>query len=354
MGSDVNLLDPIHFEGERVKKSAGNPRLIRSGVPAVGAVFAAALGGWDTVPAQEFAVPTGSAVVELREGITDRELATGTRVVMLGTGTPIPDAYRAGSSVAVIHKGEAYLFDAGSGAVRNATAARYKYDIPTLYPSEICCLFLTHMHSDHTLDFVELNFMLWWRRREPLLAFGPTGLEEMADAMVAMMQPDIRIRTSGNQPVMVADSYRPVVTEVSEGLVFEKEDLRIEAFDVMHGDIKPAFGYRVTTDDLTIVISGDTAYSEKLREMATGADILLHEYISEEGLLRTSKAFQAYHKSSHTTTTDLGRLAAAAQPGLLVLYHGLHYGMPERDALAEVRSVYDGEVVLADDLDVFP
>ena len=88
--------------------------------------------------------------------------------------------------------------------------------------------------------------------------------------------------------------------------------------------------------------------------MAAGADILLHEYISEEGLLRNSEAFQAYHKSSHTTTTDLGRLAAAAQPGLLVLYHGLHYGMPERDALGEVRSVYDGEVVLADDLDVFP
>ena len=183
-----------------MKKSARNRHLIWPGVPAVGAVFAAALGGWDTAPAQDSAVPTNSAAIELREGITDRELATGTRVVMLGTGTPIPDAYRAGSSVAVIHKGEAYLFDAGSGAVRNATTARYKYDIPSLYPSEICCLFLTHMHSDHTLDFVELNFTLWWRRREPLLAFGPTGLEEMTDAMVAMMQPDIHIRTSGNQP----------------------------------------------------------------------------------------------------------------------------------------------------------
>ena len=89
-----------------------------------------------------------------------------------------------------------------------------------------------------------------------------------------------------------------------------------EAFDAMHGDIKPAFGYRVTTDDLTVVISGDTAFSEKLQEMAAGADILLHEYISEEGLLRNSEAFQAYHKSSHTTTTDIGRLdAAALDPG---------------------------------------
>ena len=329
-------------------------RVARAPRPALAALLAATLAGWKTAPAQDFAVPTQSAIVELREGITDRELAAGTQVVVLGTGTPIPDAYRAGSSIAVIHKGEAYLFDLGAGAVRKAATARYKYDIPSLYPSEICCVFLTHLHSDHTLDFLELNFTLWWRRREPVLAFGPTGLAEMADAMVAMMQPDIRIRTSGTQPVMASSSYRPVVTEISEGVIFEQDDLRIEAFDVMHGDIEPAFGYRVTTDDLTVVISGDTAYSEKLQEMATGADILLHEYISEEGLLRNSEEFQAYHKSSHTTTTDLGRLAAAAQPGLLVLYHGLHYGMPERDALDEVRAVYDGEIVLADDLDVFP
>ena len=333
-----------------MNESVRNGHLHRSG----GLLLAAALAVGQAASGQDFAVQPDSAVVELREGITEKELATGTRVVVLGTGTPIPDANRAGSSIAVIHRGEAYLFDAGSGAVQNATKARYKYDIPSLYPSEICCVFLTHMHSDHTLDFLELNFTLWWRRREPLLAFGPTGLEEMADGMVAMMQPDIRIRTSGTQPVMAANSYRPVVTEISEGVVFQQDDLRIEAFDVMHGDIEPAFGYRVTTDDLTVVISGDTAYSEKLREMATGADILLHEYISEEGLLRNSEAFQAYHKSSHTTTTDLGRLAAAAQPGLLVLYHGLHYGMPERDALDEVRAVYDGEVVLADDLDIFP
>lgn len=323
------------------------------------ALSAACLAGCEDAPGDRsapagFAMPVDSAIVELREGITERELTTGTKVVILGTGTPIPDAHRAGPSVAVVHKGEAYLFDAGAGAVRNAATARYKYDIPSLYPTEICCLFLTHMHSDHTLDFAELNFTMWWRRREPLLAFGPTGLVEMSDAMVAMMQPDIRTRTSGDQPVMSGASYRPVVTEITEGVIFEQDDLRIEAFNVPHGDIKPAFAYRVTTDDLTIVISGDTAYSENLQAMATGSDILVHEFISNEGLLRNSEAFQAYHKRSHTTATDLGRLAAAAEPGLLVLYHGLHYGLPERNALDEVRSVYKGKVVLANDLDIFP
>ncbi len=101
-------------------------------------------------------LPTESGIVEMRTGPTNAELATETEVIVLGTGTPIPDAYRAGPSIAVIHKGEAYLFDVGAGAVRNATHARYKYDIPSLYPTAICCVFLTDLHSDHMLDYGEL------------------------------------------------------------------------------------------------------------------------------------------------------------------------------------------------------
>lgn len=300
-----------------------------------------------------FAAPVASATVEVREAISNAELNAGTKVVMLGTGTPIPDAYRAGPSVAIIHKGEAYLFDAGSGAVQNATTARYRYDIPSLYPTEICCVFLTHLHSDHTLDFVELNFTMWWRRRDRLLAFGPAGLQEMVDGMLAMMGPDRRGRETSRQPIVGQEIYRPVVAEISAGVVFEKDDLVVEAFAVPHGDMRPAFGYRITSDDLTVVISGDTAYSEKLQEMSSGADILIHEVISSEGLSRTSERFQASHRISHTTATDVGKLAAHATPGLLVLYHGLFYGTEESGVLDEVGLVYDGDAVLADDLDVF-
>ena len=115
----------------------------------------------------EFAISLPSARIEAREIPTHREMQTGTKVVVLGTGTPIPDAHRAGPSIAVIHKGNSYLFDAGAGAVRQATIARYLYDIPSLYPSQICCVFLSHLHSDHTLDLSELAHTLWWRRRNP-------------------------------------------------------------------------------------------------------------------------------------------------------------------------------------------
>ncbi len=73
---------------------------------------------------ETFTVSLPSAVVEFRDGPSVEELSSETKVVVLGTGTPVPDPHRAGSSIAVIHKGEAYLFDVGAGAVQNATVAR--------------------------------------------------------------------------------------------------------------------------------------------------------------------------------------------------------------------------------------
>lgn len=302
---------------------------------------------------EPFAKVVPSAVIEIRDEPSQVELDKATQVVMLGTGTPIPDAHRAGSSIAVIHKGEAYLFDIGAGAIQNAITARYKYDIPSLYPSQICCVFLTHMHSDHTMDYSELAATLWWRSRAPLSAWGPVGLEQMTNGMVEMMAPDTALRTGGSQPVQDSEAHKIRVTEIDEGIVFQKDDLTVEAFAVNHGKIKPAYGYKITTADTSIVISGDTAYSEKLLEKSRGVDLLFHEVISDSGLAGNTEFWQNYHKSSHTLASELGKLASQAKPGLLVLYHGLFYGVPEAVIVDEVNATYNGEVVLADDLDIF-
>ena len=88
-------------------------------------------------------------------------------------------------------------------------------------------------------------------------------------------------------------------------------------------------------------------------EKSRGVDILIHEAISDSGLATTSEFWQAYHTTAHTKASDLGPLAAEAKPGLLVLYHGIYYGVPESNLLDEVRSTYDGKVVVANDLDVY-
>jgi ribonuclease Z len=276
-----------------------------------------------------------------------------TTVVILGTGTPVPDASRSGPGVAVIYNGKAYVFDAGGGMVQRAIEASSRLGIEELYPTRIEHLFITHLHSDHTLDYAELAATLWWRRETQLKAWGPKGLAEMTQGMYEMMAKDIALRTSGNQPVVNPEYYKVDVTEITAGVVLEDGEVVVEAFEVPHGDITPAFGYRVTTPDKTIVISGDTSYSEKLIEMATGADVLVHEVISGEGIATLSEFWQQYHGGAHTTTSKLAALASKARPDLLVLYHVLFYGASEESVLAEVRAGYDGEVVMADDLDVF-
>ena len=304
-------------------------------------------------PDAEFARVVPSATIEVRAGPSQAELDAPTQIVVLGTGTPVPDARRAGTSIAVIHKGEAYLFDIGAGSVRNATLARYKYDIPSLYPSLICCVFFTHLHSDHTADYVELAYTLWWRRDRNLRVWGPKGLQALTDGMYAMMEPDRLLRTGGKQPLPLPDTYKVDVAEISDGMVFDKDGMTVEAFSVNHGGMKPAYGYRIVTEDKTIVISGDTAYSDKVAEMSRGADILFHEVISDEGLERVRPDYQPYMRNSHTTASDLARLASNARPDLLVLIHVLFYGMPEDFIVEEVRRNYDGKVVLANDLDRF-
>lgn len=297
--------------------------------------------------------PLSALVEKPTDQPTQAELNKPTQVIVLGTGTPIPDAYRAGPSIAVVHKGKSYLFDVGAGTIRRAVEARYKYDIPSLYPSHIDHVFITHMHSDHVLDFVELSQTLWWRRKNQLNAFGPTGLLNMSNHMEKMMSADIETRLSSVQPVPNPEGFHVIATEISDGVVFEGPGIEIEAFTVPHGDIKPAFGYKIVTEDLSIVISGDTAASDIIREKAQGVDLLFHEVISDQGLLKNSEFWQKYHKAAHTGAIDVGKIAADAQPKKLVLYHGLYYGTEEHLVVNEVSTVFKGEIVLANDLDIF-
>ncbi|WP_201574496.1 MULTISPECIES: MBL fold metallo-hydrolase [Psychrobacter] len=277
-----------------------------------------------------------------------------TRVIMLGTGTPVPNAERAGSGLAIIYDNEAYLFDAGHGTVQRAIQAWKTMNAPELNPPMIKHVFLSHLHSDHTMDYSELAATYWWRRENRLNAYGPKGLQDMTNGYYEMQKLDIDLRTGGNQPVSDPTMYKVAVNEIpKDGIVFDNNNVTVEAFSVNHGDIEPAYGYKITTPDKTIVFSGDTTYSETLTEKAKGVDILIHEVISEKGWKALTPDWQAYHHSSHTLTSELAKIANKAKPNLLVLTHVLHYGAPIETAYSEIKALYNGEVVLANDLDEY-
>ena len=275
-----------------------------------------------------------------------------TQIVMLGTGTPIPDPDRMGPSVAVIVDSVPYIFDAGTGIVRRAVAAR-RAGVAGLGLPALQRVFLTHLHSDHTLGLADLLFTPWIQGRTvPLEVYGPPGTRRFVNGIIDGNDEDIRERlASPGGPS--ANGWKANVHEIVEGVVYKDARVTIRAFAVPHSEWKYAFGYRIETPDRTIVISGDTRPSPAIGAACNGCDVLIHEVYSDSGFASIPAARQKYHAQAHTSATALGEIAASARPKLLILTHLLFFGASEDRLLAEVRSKFSGNVVLARDLQVF-
>ncbi|MCZ6683108.1 MAG: MBL fold metallo-hydrolase [Planctomycetota bacterium] len=278
--------------------------------------------------------------------------APATQVILLGTGTPNADPDRSGPAVAVVVNETPYLVDCGPGIVRRAAAAK-RNGVTGLDAPNLERVFITHLHSDHTLGLPDLIFTPWVLGRDtPLEIYGPPGTSEMAEHLVAAYRQDIRIRIDGLEPAN-PNGYQVNVHEIEPGIVYRDDNVIVKAFPVRHGSWKHAFGYRFETADRTIVISGDTAPCQSLIDHAEGCDILIHEVYSAKAFKERPPEWQRYHAAFHTSTKELAEIATQVRPGLLVLTHQLFWGKTEADLLAEVRESYDGPVVSGRDLDKY-
>lgn len=281
-------------------------------------------------------------------------LALQSSVIILGTGTPNADPERSGPAVAVVANGTAYIVDAGAGIMRRAAAAAAKYQIPGLGAKAIGVVFLTHLHSDHTIGLADVIHTGWVAEREaPLRLYGPRGTKDMAKHLTQAYQRDIKVRTEGDQP-HTRDGWRVLANDIAPGVVYRDSNVTVSAIPVPHTNWDQAFGYRFETRDKVFVISGDTRSTEVLADACNGCDVLVHEAYSPEKLKLRTPDWQKYHTGSHTSTAELAALAGRARPKLLVLYHQLYWGATDEDLLAEVRSGYAGPAVSARDLDRFP
>ncbi|MEO8448357.1 MAG: MBL fold metallo-hydrolase [Gemmatimonadota bacterium] len=281
--------------------------------------------------------------------------AQSAQVVMLGTGTPHPDPERSGPALAVVAGGRAYLVDAGAGIVRRAVEAAGAKQIAALQPASLDIVFITHLHSDHTIGLPDLIHTPWVAERPgPLRVFGPPGIKKMMEHLTKAWSEDIRIRTKGPQP-STPEGWKVVVQEIKPGVVFQDSNVTVTAFAVSHTNWKYAFGYRFESKDRRIVISGDARPSESVVRACDGCDVLVHEVYSVERLKARVPEWQRYHQGSHTSTTELAALATRARPKLLVLYHQLYWGATDDDLLNEMRAAgYQGPVRAGRDLEVYP
>ena len=242
--------------------------------------------------------------------------------------------------------GRVFLVDAGAGVERQMAAAHLPINGPT-------ALFITHLHSDHTLGLADVILTSWvMQRRGSLHAYGPPGLRAMVDHLLAAYAVDMKARTEGLEHETLDDS-RVSVQEIAPGVVYDSAGVKITAFRVEHGSLV-AFGYRFDTPGRVVVISGDTRPSEELVKASAGADVLVHEVYSAAHLKPEQRPggadWPAYMRSLHTSDVELGQLAERIHPRLLVLTHIIRMGATDGEILAAVRQNFKGEVVMGKDL----
>ena len=289
--------------------------------------------------------------------------ASQTQVVLLGTGTPLPDPERAGPCTAIVVNGTPYLVDLGTGVVRRAAAARNK-SVKALEPINLKIGFITHLHSDHTLGVADVLLTPWvMGRKEPFELYGPPGTRAMAERILTAYEVDIKNRTNGPEHSN-RNGYKVNAHDIKPGLVYKDQNVAVTAFAVPHGDLQ-AYGYRFETPDRTIVISGDTKPSEAIVENCHGCDVLVHEVYTQASFNLVSAEWKQYRLAYHTSSKELGEIATKAKPGLLILTHRANPGCDQarteecREAgseerlLKEMHQFYNGKVVAGHDLDIY-
>ena len=323
------------------------------------------------------------------------------RVVTLGTaGGPNwwrgpTVGQRTGIATAVVVGENVYLVDCGSGAGRQLARAG-------LEVKNLRAIFLTHLHSDHTVDLASLALfsmrVLRERTADPVRIIGPgnrgllppvspravvlpapvfpdlptPGTSEMFELLLRAHATDLNDRvldTLGPSPLTLFQAqdieipngigYHPndsPTPSMAPFVVFEDDLVSVTAVLVEHPPIAPAFGFRFDTPHGSVTISGDTTFTENLIVLADGTDLLLHEAIDFGWVESTytnpgRSAGRDHHHKAHTSVEDAARIALKAGAGQLALHH-LVPGTAAESVWRQAARQFDGTFHLPNDLDV--
>ena len=329
-----------------------------------------------------------------------------TRVVLLGTAGgsatyPLeghPGTARQGIASALVVDGRVHLVDAGQGVARQLTFADIGGHGPTGALSGLRGIYLTHLHSDHTMDLANLvhcGFLQGWPQDHPVDVWGPgsrgplAGIPEPGNPVIRPSEPtpgtssfvrhlvesfaaDLNdrilaahrrnpftsLRTHDLLPPVPVDLTVGTCPSVEPWLVLQDDTVRVTATLVEHGTMYPCLAYRFDTADGSAVFSGDTVPSENLVRLARGADVLVHEVIDAQygtwqfgpgPLTPAQERAVATVLDKHTSTEQVGAVAQAAGVGTLVLTHLVPASVPT-ERWERAVSGFDGRVVVGQDL----
>lgn len=275
------------------------------------------------------------------------------RLTLLGTGTPIPDRDRHGPSQILELDGNVVLIDCGAGTLHRLLESGAHFN-------SITHVFLTHLHSDHVSGLVDFLWAGWvgrWWSTPPVLV-GPSGSTEFVERILHAFEEDIRLRT--DEGAVTTASLVPKIIEIQDGWSLNYGNWHMLAFSVDHKPVKHAFGFRFEYARQSVVISGDTRMCENLIRHAENADLLVHEVAWEKGMKDSISQSEGAQRarlerilSYHTSSVDLGKIAALAKVKHLVLSHLMLAGGKPEDLLSDIRQSFLGQVTVGYDLAEF-
>ena len=275
-----------------------------------------------------------------------------TRIVFLGTkGGPRVETGRSNPANLVVVNNTPFVIDCGMGVSHQLVTA----GVPL--PS-VKYIFISHHHSDHNLEYGNLFYNAWASGLStPVHSFGPKGLEAMTRTFWELNKFDVdtRIADEGRpdpRPLLIAKDID------ADGVVLQTADVKVTAFRTPHPPITDNFAYKFETPDGTIVFSSDTDYNPKLAEFAKGADVLVHEALYAPFVdklvarVKNGATLGKHLLESHTTTEDVGKIAAAAGVKLLVMSHLVpgDIEVSDDDWTRDVKKYFSGKIIVAKDL----
>lgn len=287
------------------------------------------------------------------------ELPDGLHVFVCGSGSPMPDANRAGPCLAVLAGRDGYIFDVGSGSDRKLGAMGFPMN-------RLRGTFLTHLHSDHFDGLGALMLQAWMAggRDEPLPVYGPEGTDRIVAGLMQAYAIDREYRIAHHGPEVARPTgFGGIATKIDEGFTYERNGLSIRTLRVDHAPVDNAFAFRIDYKGRSVVISGDLKYSEEFARFSQGADVILHEALNPElvGKLGDTLAergnadgakIMADIPDYHTSPEDAARVAQLAGAKALVLYHLVPappVRLIEPAFLGDAEKHFDGRLELAED-----
>lgn len=279
----------------------------------------------------------------------------GLSVILLGTGTPIPNLGRACASTMVIAGDRTIMIDSGRySSIRMTQAGVLNPDM----------LLYTHFHSDHITDFGEvmINRFAMCGADKPLPVIGPPGVKDMVGALMSAYAPDKQYRIDHHGWAVSEEGYEVDIRESEPGVVYDEAGLEITMFEVDHRPVVPAVAYRFDYKGQSVVVSGDTKKVPQMAEMSEGCDILVHEAMNENLLARGRGAANTNERTKkmsidildyHTMTDEVAEIARDAGVKKLVLTHMVPSPMNramEAMFIRGMRKIYKGPIEVGRDL----